>query len=108
MAGGEFRLGTASIYMTKHGHIRRRVGAWILKEISYINVLAHSPCFYKSSVINHLRYPCTNACPSHRAMTVTPTPDCKSSMAEVWRRTWGDTFLLSRDGHCLVAVLTCF
>ena len=38
-----------------------RVGAWILKEISYINVLGHLPCFYKSSVINHLRYPCTNA-----------------------------------------------
>src|SRR5208283_899515 len=56
-----------------------RVGAWILEEINYINVLAHSPCFYKSSVINHLRYPCTNAGPGH-SLTASRPPTSRTEI----------------------------
>src|SRR5208283_5406906 len=66
--------------------IERRVGAWILKEISYINVLAHSPCFYKSSVINHLRYPCTNATPAASGRRASTSPPSASPWSARVRR----------------------
>ena len=49
----------------------------------------------------------TDSCPSQSAITERSTPWWSNSMAAVWRRTWGVTFLRLREGQCDCANLQC-
>ena len=70
-------------------------------------VLSSARSFILRSAWRYISVVFTDSCPSQRAITLRSIPCSSSSIAVVWRSTWGDTCFRCSDLHLRSAVAVC-